>query len=170
MPPHHCISRTLELEPDACWPGLPGDSLDQVDLVSSQEADQPVFTISMSLLVFAPVYKSGLEYRLKGQGPLPSLAFGEVQERLLSYKHHQHNYSQNYPFLRNCKNNVFVAKMCKYALSEGSEGFCCSVRKPAWYKWISSRCTFSLSHFYAVDFLKTGFKCWERGLACACPD
>ena len=113
MPPHHCISRTLELEPDACWPGLPGDSLDQVDLVSSQEADQPVFTFSMSLLVFAPVYKSGLEYRLKGQGPLPSLAFGEVQERLLSYKHHQHNYSQNYPFLRNCKNNVFVAKMYK---------------------------------------------------------
>ena len=29
------------------------------------------------------------------------------------------------------KNDVFVAKICKYALSESSEGFCCGPRKPA---------------------------------------
>ena len=29
------------------------------------------------------------------------------------------------------KNDVFVAKICKYALSESSEGFCCGTRKPA---------------------------------------
>ena len=34
-------------------------------------------------------------------------------------------------FFLNCKNEVFVAKICKYALYESSEGFCCGCRKPA---------------------------------------
>ena len=38
---------------------------------------------------------------------------------------------QNYPFLRNCKNNVFVAKICKYTFYERAEGFFCAARKPA---------------------------------------
>ena len=29
------------------------------------------------------------------------------------------------------ENDVFVAKMCNYALYESSEGFCCGPRKPA---------------------------------------
>ena len=35
---------------------------------------------------------------------------------------------QNYNFV---KNNVFVAKICKYALYESSEGLFCARRKPA---------------------------------------
>ena len=35
---------------------------------------------------------------------------------------------QNYNFV---KNDVFVAKICKYALYESSEGLFCAPRKPA---------------------------------------
>ena len=37
----------------------------------------------------------------------------------------------NWLFPAIVKNNVFVAKICKYALYESSEGFCCGARKPA---------------------------------------
>ena len=63
------------------------------------------------------------------QRAFEEIAFGEVLQSLLSES--LHNYSQNYPFLRNCTKQCFVAKICNYALSETAEGFCCAVRKPA---------------------------------------
>ena len=59
------------------------------------------------------------------------LRFGKFEvlitsQALLSQK--QPIFMQNYNFV---KNDVFVAKICKYALYERSEGFCCGPRKPA---------------------------------------
>merc|ERR1712015_317763 len=59
------------------------------------------------------------------------LRFGKFQvlitsQALLSQK--QPIFMQNYNFV---KNDVFVAKICKYALYESSEGLFCAPRKPA---------------------------------------
>ena len=59
------------------------------------------------------------------------LRFGKFEvlitsQALLSQK--QPIFMQNYNFV---KNNVFVAKICKYALYESSEGLFCARRKPA---------------------------------------
>ena len=59
------------------------------------------------------------------------LRFGKFEvlitsQALLSQK--QPIFMQNYNFV---KNDVFVAKICKYALYESSEGLFCARRKPA---------------------------------------
>ena len=60
------------------------------------------------------------------------LRFGKFEvlitsQALLSQK--QPIFMQNYNFV---KNDVFVAKICKYALYESSEGLFCAPRKPAY--------------------------------------
>ena len=75
------------------------------------------------------------------------LRFGKFEvlitsQALLSQK--QPIFMQNYNFV---KNDIFVAKICKYALYESSEGLFCAPRKaanfchPVWVKIDSDECS-----------------------------
>ena len=96
------------------------------------------------------------------------LRFGKFEvlitsQALLSQK--QPIFMQNYNFV---KNDVFVAKICKYALYESSEGLFCAPRKAANfchpvphhepYLFGSCQDGISFSRFQNSFFLKTTFK------------
>ena len=53
-----------------------------------------------------------------------------MDQCMTDLKQHQYNYNQKLHVSRNRKKNVFsVAKMCKYALDDRSEGIFCGLRK-----------------------------------------
>ena len=54
-----------------------------------------------------------------------------MDQCMIDLKQHQCNYTQKLPVSCSCKNNVFGAKICKYALSERCEGIFCGLWKAA---------------------------------------